>query len=73
MSTTDARFSVNLDIYDGHLVDVVEITTVKATKHVAEDAEDDHDDEGTIKMSPSSTVSQIIDEEIENAQDVVEE
>lgn len=73
MSTTDARFSVNLDIYDSHILDVEEIMVVKAAKCAIDDAEGYHANEGTVRVSPSPTTDHTVEEEMENEEDATDE
>ena len=49
VSVTDCRFNVNLDIYDNKMLDVAEISKLKA---VAEGEEAAQDEEGTLLMTP---------------------
>jgi len=49
VSVTDCRFNVNLDIYDNKMLDVAEISKLKA---VAEGEEVARDEEGTLMTTP---------------------
>jgi len=49
VSVTDCRFNVNLDIYDNKMLDVAEISKLKA---VAEGEEVSQDEEGTLMTTP---------------------
>jgi len=57
VSITNARFSVNLDIYDGRMLDVKEIVATKDAKCVTKNVEDEHANEGTIRINPFVTTS----------------
>jgi len=73
MSTIDCRFSINLDVYKGRMLDVEEIMATKATKRAVKNDDDNHADEETTRLSPSPTVDHIVDEEVVNAEDAAEE
>ena len=49
VSVTDCRFNVNLDIYDNKMLDVAEISKLKA---LAEGEEVARDEEGTLMTTP---------------------
>jgi len=74
VSTTVTHFTVNLDIYDGRMMDVYEIMDAKAFQQVVEDTEEEKSgNEGIIMVSLSYTTDPMIeDEEMENPQDVVD-
>ena len=66
VSVTDCRFNVNLDIYDNKMLDVAEISKLKA---VAEGEEAAQDEEGTLMTTPLH----IGDDRASNEEEVGEE
>jgi len=72
---SDTCFNVNLDIYDGCMVDVKKIAVAKATKRATKDAKEEKlANEGKIRVSSSTIFGHTIEhEEMENFDDGVEE
>ena len=66
VSVTDCRFNVNLDIYDNKMLDVAEISKLKA---VAEGEEVARDEEGTLMTTPLP----VGDDRVSNEEDMGEE
>jgi len=63
VSVTDCRFNVNLDIYDNKMLDVAEISKLKA---LAEGVEVARDEEETLVTTPMN----VGDDRVSNEEDV---
>ena len=68
---TDCRFNVNLDVYDDRMLDVAEISLLKAEKEAATTANED-----TVVTTPAATMVdgvvgqvEVVDEEAEGAEE----
>ena len=72
VSVTDCRFNVNLDVFDDRMLDVAEISRLKAEKEAATMANED-----TMVTTPATTVDGVVgevevaDEEAEGAEEAV--
>jgi len=71
VSVTDCHFNINLDVYDDRMLDVAEISRLKAEKEVATIANED-----TVMTTPAATTVdgvvgqvEVADEEAEGAEE----
>jgi len=71
VSVTDCRFNVNLDVYDDRMLDVAEISQLKAEKEAATTANED-----TVVTTPAATMVdrvvgqvEVVDEDVEGAKE----
>ena len=55
VSINDYHFNVDMDIYEGRLIDVGEIMAVKVAKHAVESVGDN-------VLTPSPTIGLVVDE-----------
>ena len=72
VSVTDCHFNINLDVYDNHMLDVAEISRLKAEQETAAVVNED-----TVVATPPATINGVagegedVDEEADGAEEVV--